>query len=75
MTMFQQFLEKKRKNFLWPSIFNQTNTHRPSLLKELKDQQPFPIATFQTSISYIQHLIWLKNIYSPQSATSKRLPT
>ena len=34
-------------------------THRSTLLKELKDQQPFPITTLQTSILYIQHLIWL----------------
>ena len=36
-----------------------TQTHISSLLKELKDQQSFPIATLQTSILYIQHLIWL----------------
>ena len=75
MTNVSTIFGKETAKFSLAIHVQSNQTHRPSLLKELKDLQPFPIATFQTSILYIQHLIWLKNIYTPQSATSKRLPT
>ena len=50
-------LQKKPQILLKPSLFYQTKHIDHHYSKELKDQQLFPIATLQTHVLYIQHLM------------------